>query len=407
MAYAAFLLIAVGRIGELVPGLGSLPLAKVAMAIALPLLIVKWKRLPRLSESVAPFFRTAWALVALAVVMAPFSIWRGATLEFLTLQLPVLAAAVIICCKISYKWNALRGILRILVIAGVALAVTALTSFHGGRATNSSSYDANDLAYVFVSTVPLALAFALTARTKLNRLLDASVCALLVIAILLTSSRGGFFGLLAVLAVIVLLPLRRPQDGKSRNRIVLPVLGLVCAFVLVWSYLPSETRERLSTVLNLGSDYNLDPTDRTGRSAIWQRSFAAVLQRPIGYGVDAFPMVDLRAGGTFKAAHNSYLQVLVELGFLGMLLFLRMYVLCWRALRKVRQHLLAAVPSEEHEQLLVFARMLQVALVGNAVSGFFLSMAYNTLLWVLFAVVIACVSMVVPTSATAAPALQR
>ena len=35
MAYSAFLLIAVGRIGELVPGLGSLPLAKVAMGIAL------------------------------------------------------------------------------------------------------------------------------------------------------------------------------------------------------------------------------------------------------------------------------------------------------------------------------------------------------------------------------------
>src|SRR5579862_6182957 len=293
MAYAAFLLIAIGRIQELVPGLGSLPLGKVAMAIALPLLIIKWKRLPRLSQSVAPFFRAARALVILAVVLAPFSIWPGETLQFLTLQLPVLAAAVIICCKISYQWNVLRRIIRILVVAGVALAVTALVSFHGGRATNSSSYDANDLAYVLVSTVPLALAFALTAKTKLSRLFNAGACLVLVIVTLLTSSRGGLFGLVAILAVLALIPLRRPQDGKSRNRIVLPVLGLVCAFMLVWSYLPSETRDRLSTVLNLGSDYNLDTSDRTGRSAIWQRSFAAVLERPIGYGADVFPMVDL------------------------------------------------------------------------------------------------------------------
>jgi hypothetical protein len=48
--------------------------------------------------------------------------------------------------------------------------------------------------------------------------------------------------------------------------------------------------------------------------------------------------------------------------------------------------------------------MLQVALVGNTVSGFFLSMSYSTLLWVLFAAVIACVSLVAATSATAAPA---
>jgi O-antigen ligase len=174
--------------------------------------------------------------------------------------------------------------------------------------------------------------------------------------------------------------------------------------MLVWSYLPAATRERLSTVLQLGSDYNMDSTNNTSRSGIWKRNFAAALQRPVGYGVDAFPMVDFRTGGKFKAAHNSYLEVLVELGFLGLLLFMRMYLLSWRALQRVRQRLLVVAPSEEHDQILVFARMLQVALVGNAISGFFLSMAYNTLLWVLFAVVIASVSLVAAASATAAPA---
>ena len=385
------------------PGLGSLPLAKMAMGIGVTLLIVKWKRLPKLSASTAPFSRTALALVALAVVTAPFSIWPGVSVQFLTLQLPIMAAAVIMCCKISYTWDVLREILRTLVVAAVALALAALSAFHGGRASATSSYDPNDLAYVLLSTLPLALAFALTARTKVKRLINAGVCAVLLIALLLTSSRGGFFGLVAMLAVIVLIPLRRPQDGKSRNRIVLPVVGLLCASMLVWSYLPAETRDRLSSVLQLGSDYNMDTTNSSSRSAIWKRNFAAALRRPVGYGVNAFPMVDMRTGGKFKTAHNSYLEVLVELGFLGLLLFMRMYVLSWRALKRVRQSLLAAVPSEEHDQVLVFARMLQVALVGNAVSGFFLSMAYNMLLWVLFAVVIACASLVAATSITAAP----
>jgi O-antigen ligase len=154
----------------------------------------------------------------------------------------------------------------------------------------------------------------------------------------------------------------------------------------------------------LGNDYNMDTTNTTSRSAIWERNFAAVLRRPIGYGVDAFPMVDMLTGGKFKTAHNSYLEVLVELGFLGLPLFMRMYVLSWRALQRVRRSMLAAAPSEEHDQVLVFARMLQIALVGNAVSGFFLSMSYNMLLWVLFAVVIACVSLVAAMTATDAPA---
>ena len=99
------------------------------------LLIVKWKRLPKLSASTAPFSRTALALVALAVVTAPFSIWPGVSVQFLTLQLPVMAAAVIMCCKISYTWDVLRGIMRILIVAAVALALAALSAFHGGRAS--------------------------------------------------------------------------------------------------------------------------------------------------------------------------------------------------------------------------------------------------------------------------------
>jgi putative inorganic carbon (HCO3(-)) transporter len=404
IAYAVFLLTAIGRVGELVPGLGSLPLAKITMGIGLILLIAKWKQLPKLPAVAIPFWRTALALVALAVVTAPFSVWPGMTFQFVILQLPVMAAAVIVCCKISYTWDALRGIMRVLVVAAVALGVAAILTFHGGRASAGVSYDPNDLAYVLVSTLPLALAFTLTAKTKAKMLVNAGVCAMLLLALLLTSSRGGLFGLIAMLAVLVLIPLRRPPSGgywlpqmrKSRNRIVLPVVGLVCASTLVWSYLPAETRERLSSVLQLSSDYNADTTNKDSRSAIWERGLTAAL--------DTFQMVDVRMGGKFRAPHNSYLEVMVELGFLGLLLYIRMYVLSWRALQRVRKRLLAIAPSEEHDQMLVFGRMLQVALIGNTVSGFFLSMSYSVLLWVLFAAVSACVSLVAATAATAAPA---
>jgi O-antigen ligase len=399
IAYAVFLLTAIGRVGELVPGLGSLPLAKISMGIGVILLIAIWKRLPKLREAAAPFTRTAIALVGLGVITAPFSIWPGVTLGFFTVQLPVIAAAVIVCCKISYTWDLLRRNMRLLVVAAVGLSLVAILEFHGGRASAGDMYDTNDLAYLLVSTLPLALAFTLTAKTKTMLLINAAVCTLLLAVLLLTSSRGGLFGLVAMLAVMILMPLKRPQRGKSRNRIVLPVVGLVCTSMLVWACLPVETSERLSSVLQLNNDYNMDTTNKDSRSAIWGRGFSAVLQRPVGYGVNSFPMVDVRMGGKFRAPHNSYLQMLVELGFLGLLIFSRMYFLSWRALQRMRRSLLALEPSEEHDQMLVFGRMLQVALVGNTVSGFFLSMAYSVILWVLFALVIACVSLVAPKSA--------
>jgi O-antigen ligase len=399
IAYAVFLLTAIGRVGELVPGLGSLPLAKISMGIGVILLISFWKRLPRLPPVADPFVRTALVLLGLAVLTAPFTIWPGMALIFFTLELPVMAATVVVCCKISYTWERLRGNLRLLVFAAVGLGLVAILTFHGGRASAGNSYDTNDLAYVIVTILPLALGFALTAKTKAQMLINAGICIMLLFAVLLTSSRGGLFGLVAMLAVLTVIPLKRPQHAKSRNRIVLPAIALVCASMLAWACLPAETQNRFASVLQLGSDYNLDTTNRDSRSAIWGRGFSAVLQRPIGYGVNTFPMVDVRMGGKFRAPHNSYLQVLVELGFLGLLIFSRMYLLSWRALQRVRGRLLALEPSEKHDQMLVFGRMLQVALVGNTVSGFFLSMAYSVTLWVLFAAVIACVSLVAPASA--------
>ena len=90
------------------------------------------------------------------------------------------------------------------------------------------------------------------------------------------------------------------------------------------------------------------------------------------------------------APHNAYLQALVELGFLGLFLFVRVYVLAWRMLQTVRQRLLSAPPGDHTDEVLIFARMLQAGLVGNAVAGFFLSMAYSNVLWTLLGAVIGC-----------------
>jgi O-antigen ligase len=396
LAYCTFLVIAVGRLGELLPAIAALPLAKVSMGIAIALLAIKWKALWRLPPVVVPFKRTSLALAAVAVVTAPFSVWRGATFGFLYQELPVLAAAVVVACKISSNWFVLRRIITALIVGSLALALSALKAFHGGRASIGATYDANDLAYLLVSIMPLALGFALTTKTRLRRLVGIVVFGIVILTLLLTGSRGGFLGLLAVLIMLVLVPIRRPQvnAGKARRRILPAILGIALLTAVIWPYLPAETRSRLATVVALGTDYNSDTSDIGSRSNIWERNLTAALRRPVGYGVGTFPMVDLQTGGRFRAPHNSYLETLVELGFIGMFLFLRMYVLSWRALQKARASLLASAATDERDAMLVFARMLQMTLVGNAVAGFFLSMAYATTLWVLFAVVISLVSLV-------------
>jgi hypothetical protein len=84
-----------------------------------------------------------------------------------------------------------------LAVAGTILMATALRGYAGGRAVVDSMYDTNDLAYVLVTVFPIAVAFTIVSKSTRRRLTWAAIVLGMVITILLTSSRGGFLGLLA------------------------------------------------------------------------------------------------------------------------------------------------------------------------------------------------------------------
>jgi O-antigen ligase len=386
----AFLLIAVGRVGELVPGLTAFPIGKITLGLTVLLVAAHWRQMPGIVAPIRPMVNTAKGLAVLALLLVPFSFWPGASVVFIYQELLVLIAATAIAYMMSRSWNATKGTLFVLVISGLVLSRAALSSYTGGRAAADTMYDTNDLGYLIASILPLAVAFAVTARTVIRRMLHIVSAVVLLATLLLTQSRGGFLALLTLLGLVLCMPMRPPrpesQGSQKRGRRRLTVLiCVVCLAPIVWSQLPAETRERLSTIMHLSSDYNLDPTDVTSRGQIWKRGIEAAVKRPIGYGPYAFPMVDLRFGGRMMAPHNSFVQVLVELGVLGLFFHLRMYYLAWRNLARSRKNLVAgaALWQDKYEQL-VFARALQFALAGNAVASFFLTMAYSTLLWVLF-----------------------
>src|SRR6185437_13040660 len=107
---------------------------------------------------------------------------------------------------------------------------------------------------------------------------------------------------------------------------------------------------------------------------IWTRGMKAFSERPIGYGIATYPMVDWRHGGLFYTAHNSLVLVLVELGPVGLLAYLGLLLHLWRGLAKARRTLSQLKePSEQQKQQAVFCRMSQASLIGNFVAGEFLS----------------------------------
>jgi len=412
LSWAAWLLIAfaVGRVLNIVPVLSSLPLVKVLLVYITFALVAHWKALPKLMTPTNPAVKWTIAFVIWIGLSITYSIWFKASLAFILVQLPVLCILVLVICKLSGDWESLRNLFFALFVGTGVLVVASLRTYSGGRLDVEVLGDTNELAFMFDCVIPVTLAFGITAASKKRRLLYYGAVAIMALAVVLTGSRGGEFGLLAIVAFLVLAPatLRpllqrkaarsaRPPTAKRRMGPIGRLLVWTTAFMViglaVWPHLPQEPRDRLASMLSLGSDYNLNT--KVGRVQIWKRGLRALGDRPIGFGIETYPMVDWRNGGLFYTAHNSLVLVLVELGPIGLLIYLSMLLHVWRGLVKIRRTLARLeAPSEQQRQQAVFCRMSQASLIGNFVAGEFLSATYYYGHWAILALSMALIALV-------------
>ncbi len=409
LSWAVYLFIAfsVGRVLNIVPALSSLPLVKILLVYIAFALIAHWKALPELITPANPAVKWWIAFVLWIGLSITYSIWLSSSGRFVVLELPVLCALVLVICKLSGDWESLRNLFFALFCAALVLVVASLRTYSGGRLDVQTLGDTNELAYMFDGVIPIALAFGITAASKRRRLVFFGAVATMALAVVLTGSRGGEFGLFAVMAFVLLAPatLRQRQGEADRlTRAPKRRMGLVGRLVIwtavftligmvVWPHLPQEPRERLASILSLGSDYNMNT--RVGRLQIWKRGLHALADRPIGYGIATYPMVDWKNGGLFYTAHNILVLVLVELGPIGLLIYLGMLLHLWRGLAKIRRKLdQLAAPSEQHRQQAVFCRMSQASLVGNFVAGQFLSATYYYGHWATIGLAMALIALV-------------
>ena len=142
--------------------------------------------------------------------------------------------------------------------------------------------------------------------------------------------RGMFFGSLAL--VLLCIVYTRSRGAFASVGIILfvgsifsdrPIRNVFLLFVLaVGAYLaiPSEYFERLSTLENLSADESAQ-----GRFENWELAWRSALENPIfGVGPENHMVYNraLRSGVTIRVAHSVYFQVLGELGFIGLGLYL-------------------------------------------------------------------------------------
>jgi O-antigen ligase len=401
---AILIVVMVGKVSEWVPGLHSLPLAKITFLLAAISAFRSQGVLASVRVRSLRIARPALAFMVLAILSVTFSVYKSNSL-IASEVIVILMLAMLLLLKVTQTHQDIERLLTGLAAAGASLTLGLLLNYHGGRADINDNFDPNEIAYALDTLLPIVLALR-AMESRLKRLLMSALALMMVASILLTGSRGGSIGLFVVLLAVITFPLSRDGNGDlkrfSLGRTLIRCVILIAAAAFAWNYLPAETQKRMATLVDLGSDYNSDPNLNASRMVIWRRDVNLALERPIGYGLDSAEIVDGLHGGQYRTAHNSLVQAFVELGVLGLVLYLYSYFSAWRYLGRVSAGGRQPSADEQARKAALYARALRVALAGNLAAGFFLSLAYAAALWMLLAIAAALVRIATPESPTTA-----
>lgn len=243
-------------------------------------------------------------------------------------------------------------LLWVLSLSAAVAAALAISNFIGGRSllAKPSYGDANDLAYILATTLPLT-AWLIHASRRLKPL--AIACFLTMAAgLVFTLSRGGLVGIVVGIAFLAW------TDPRTRKAIT---LSIIVAVAIAASF-AATYRATWSTAVNAKERAAAENVQT--RVELWHAAAIMAAEHPLlGVGPGNFPsqvagVTGQPLGETTFVAHDAYLEVAAEFGIGGLVAFLAFLVMQWRRLGR-------AVSGPDTRSLAVAVRMsLVIALVG-------------------------------------------
>ncbi len=213
----------------------------------------------------------------------------------------------------------------------------------------------NELGFIIATIVPF-LHFLLFPRGAFKKLVYFTLMATLLYALILTMSRGAFLALLVVGFMVF---------KESNKKAVLIVVVMIVA-AMSWSVMSPVQKDRY---LSLVSSDAAASAGVEGRFRGVEREFELGFRRPIfGHGLGTTPEAKFQFTGKRQASHSLYAELLIEIGAIGMILFLRFLFSIYKNLSVLKK----TIPQNQFES----NQMLKVVL-----SLFFMYLVYSTNYW--------------------------
>lgn len=223
--------------------------------------------------------------------------------------------------------------------------------------------DNNAISVALVMVIPLMYYLRAVSASTWVRLGLLGAMLLSGMAVLGTHSRGAF---LAVVAMALFLWL------KSQKKLLFGLL-MIAVLPIAIGFMPQSWTERMESIQTYEQDASAQ-----GRLNSWRMAINVANARPlVGGGFELYtpktfamyaPVPD-----DLHSAHSVYFQMLGEHGYVGLAIFLALGFAAWMTARRV---IAASQGRPDYAWAIQMARAIQVSLIGFAVGGAFVNIAY-------------------------------
>ena len=259
----------------------------------------------------------------------------------------------------------------IILIARIALDV--IFGFFGGeavynqglmRATTESSIadNFNGIAITLNTAFPFVYYLFIHYKALWKKVLLGIILAMFVVTLVLTGSRGGLLGFIALLGCIW---------WMSRNKAI-GIVAFILFSVIGWFSIGEDRQKRYASIF----DSQLDASSK-GRVDAWHDGALLFLERPLtGVGAGGFLQARVDRFGVWLDPHNLYIHVFAELGIIGGFIFFFMFL---KDIVKINLRVIREVQTRgsPHALLAPFARATIIACFSLLVTGVFAHSTYR------------------------------
>lgn len=348
--YLYFILDFFLRFSSRIPGYGVIrPTLLAVAAISVLLFLQRDKLRGRFDD---PIFKAIFVLFGYIVISLPLVEWPGSVIRenidpFIKAVVFLFFTALIIDTEKRLKW-----FIAVFVFCQVFRVLEPLylniTQGYWGSSTYLSKgefadrlagapadvINPNELGFVIATAIPF-LHYLLWPLGWKSKLVYLALMPAMLYALILTMSRGGFIALLVVAFLVF---------KESRHKMGL----IVMAVVLVIGALNVMTPIQKDRYLSLVDRDTAGGVSAEGRLKGMVGEFKLGLTRPVvGHGLGTTSEAKFHKWGSTKVSHNLYAELIIELGLIGFVIFLRFLYLIARKLSVVRSQFAALGRSDQ------------------------------------------------------------